>query len=77
MQDLRVPRSLLAEKMHSIAGSPALLGWGSDDTPWFGGNPADQPVSVQGITIPARSLAMHPGPAENVAVGWRSPIKGT
>ncbi len=74
--DLRVPRSLLAEKMPSIAGSPALLGWGSDATPWFGGNSADEAVSVQGITIPARSLAMHPGPADNVAVGWRSPIEG-
>ncbi len=76
VQDLRVPRSLLAEKMLSIAGSPALLGWGSDATPWFGGNAADAAVSVQGITIPAHSLAMHPGPAENVAVGWRSPIEG-
>ena len=76
VQDLRVPRSLLAEKMLSIAGSPALLGWGSDATPWFGGNAADAAVAVQGITIPARSLAMHPGPAENVAVGWRSPIEG-
>jgi hypothetical protein len=25
----------------------------------------------------ARSLAMHPGPARNVATGWRSPITGT
>ena len=62
--------------MDTIAGTPALLGWGSDSTPWFGGNPASQPVSVQGITIPARSLALHPGPAQNVAAGWQSPITG-
>jgi hypothetical protein len=74
--DLRVPRMLLANKMSSIAGSAELRGWGSDSTPWFGGNPAGQPVSVRGITIPARSLAMHPGPTQNVAAGWRSPLTG-
>ncbi|MCX6377695.1 MAG: hypothetical protein NTU88_16970, partial [Armatimonadetes bacterium] len=75
-QDLRTPRIPLANKMSSIAGNADLLGWGSDSTPWFGGNPADKPISVQGITFPAKSLAMHPGPDHDVAAGWRSPIKG-
>jgi len=68
-------RNLLATKMNEIAGSAELLGWGSGDTPWFGGNPLDKSVSVQGITLPPRSLAMHPGPADDVAAGWRAPIK--
>jgi hypothetical protein len=68
---------LLAAKMSSIAGSRELQGWGSDECPWFGGNPSDRPVSVKGITIPARSVAMHPGSDRDVAVGWRSPIQGT
>jgi hypothetical protein len=72
----RVPRVLMATKMDSIAGSKELLGWGSDQCPWFGGNPTDKPVSVQGITIPAKSLAMHPGSDCDVAAGWRSPIQG-
>ena len=75
-RDLRVPRSLLTGKMNAIAGSPGLVGWGSDSTPWFGGNPTENLVSAQGIAVPARSLAMHPGPAQNVAAGWRSPITG-
>ncbi|MCX6872306.1 MAG: hypothetical protein NTW21_00630 [Verrucomicrobia bacterium] len=66
----------LTTKMLSIAGSAELLGWGSDECPWFGGNPADKPVSVQGITVPAKSLAMHPGAEREVATGWRSPING-
>jgi hypothetical protein len=66
----------LDRKMNSIAGSASLLGWGSDATPWFGGHPADKPVSVQGITIPAKSVAMHPGPECDVAASWRSPITG-
>jgi hypothetical protein len=74
--DLRKPRILLADKMLSIAGDQALLGWGSDQTPWFGGNPTDQTQAAQGIVLPARSLAMHPAPEQDVAVGWRSPIKG-
>ncbi|MCY2988853.1 MAG: hypothetical protein NTY19_13440 [Planctomycetota bacterium] len=73
----RVPMTLLAEQMGSIAGSKELQGWGSNQCPWFGGNPSDRPVTVQGIAIPARSLAMHPGAERDVAVGWRSPIQGT
>jgi len=69
----RVP---LAAKMDSIAGAKELMGWGSDECPWFGGNPADKPVSVKGITLPAKSLAMHPGAERDVAAGWRSPVKG-
>jgi hypothetical protein len=74
--ELRKPRNLLAERMSTIAGSADLLGWGSDSCPWFGGNPTDKVVSVKGITIPSRSLAMHPGSERDVAVGWCSPIAG-
>ena len=31
---------------------------------------------MQGITLPARGVAMHPGADCDVAVGWRSPIEG-
>ena len=74
--DLRVPRHMLSEKMFSIAGEKNLLGWGSDATPWFGGNPTDAAITVQGITFPAHSIAMHPGAEVDVAVGWCSPIAG-
>jgi hypothetical protein len=76
VEDQLVPRIPLDHKMTAIAGDANLLGWGSDDTPWFGGNPTDTPVSVRGIAMPARNVAMHPGPDRSVAVGWRSPIKG-
>ena len=75
--DLRRPRIPLAEKMYSIAGNAALLGWGSDRTPWFGGNPNDRPQTAQGIAFPARSLAMHPGSEQDVAVAWCSPVKAS
>jgi hypothetical protein len=34
----RTSGTLLSSKMDSIAGSKELLGWGSEETPWFGGN---------------------------------------
>jgi hypothetical protein len=75
-QDQSARPNLLDRKLNSIAGNVDLVGWGSESTPWFGGNPTDKPISVQGITVPAKKLAMHPGPDCNVAVGWRSPIQG-
>ncbi|MCX6872520.1 MAG: hypothetical protein NTW21_01750, partial [Verrucomicrobia bacterium] len=74
--DLPVAGIPLATKMLSIAGSADLIGWGGDECPWLGGNPADKPASVQGITVPAKSLAMHPGADREVAAGWRSPFDG-
>ncbi|MHB0998733.1 MAG: hypothetical protein ACYC27_05750 [Armatimonadota bacterium] len=71
------PKILISPKMNSIADDPSLLGWGSNSTPWFGGNPTDKSVSPQGINMPARCIAMHPGFEYDVAVGWRSPVKGT
>ncbi len=68
--------NIMTTKMDAIAGDKGLIGWGSDQCPWFGGNPADKDVTVSGITVPAKSLAMHPGADRDVAVGWRSPIKG-
>ena len=73
--DLRTPAIPLTEKMQSIAGNIALRGWGSDQTPWFGGNPSEQPQNAQGIALPARSVAMHPGAELNVVAAWRSPAK--
>lgn len=74
--DFRAPMILLSSQMNSVAGDSNVLGWGSDSTPWFGGNPTDKPLSPLGIKLPAKSLAMHPSPDHDVAVGWRSPIKG-
>ncbi len=70
------PRNLLREKLNAIAGGAEVRGWGSNDTPWFGANAADRPVIVSTFTLPAGSVAMHPGPSGPVAVGWRSPIRG-
>jgi hypothetical protein len=69
------PRDLLSEKLDAIAGGPGVRGWGSNATPWFGANAAQEPVTVGTFTLPPRSVAMHPGPALDVAAAWRSPIQ--
>lgn len=66
---------LLTARMDSIAQTALLKGWGSNDTPWFGSNPSDQPVSTLGITMPAHSVAMHPGEFVDVAAVWKSPVR--
>ncbi|MBE3069838.1 MAG: hypothetical protein IMZ66_06345 [Planctomycetes bacterium] len=75
-REVAAPRDLLSQKVDAIAGGPGVRGWGSNDTPWFGANPAGEPVTVSTFTLPARCVAMHPGPTRAVAAGWRSPIQG-
>lgn len=66
----------LNDKMDSIPGVPKVRGWASNAIPWFGVNPDKEPGTAGELTIPARSIATHPGPDRDVAVGWRSPIQG-
>jgi len=71
---LHVTPSLMTTPMNSIAGTPDLKGWGSDDTPWFGRNVTDHEIAPLGIHIPAGAVAMHPGSTRDVAVEWRSTV---
>jgi len=71
-----VPKTLFNARMDDILGNRDLRGWGTSASPWFAGNATDRPATVQGITVPGRSVAMHPGAACDVAVGWHSPIDG-
>ncbi len=75
-QPLRQVPKPFKSQMTSIAGSSQLRGWGSDETPWFGANPAADPVSTRGITLPAKAVAMHPGQYVDVVAEWTSPIDG-
>ena len=70
------PRAPLGPKMNDIFGRRNIRGWGVAASPWFAGNATNRPVTVKGITLPARGVAMHPGADRDVAVGWRSGIDG-
>ena len=70
------PLDLLKEKIDAISGGRGLRGWGSNATPWVGANPRTEDLSASTFKIPPRSVAMHPGQSQNVAAGWRSPVRG-
>jgi hypothetical protein len=69
---------LLKSKMNAGEGSAERPGWGSAQTPCVYANSAKEPASLLGglIKLPPRSVAVHPGPDRDVAVGWRSPMAG-
>jgi hypothetical protein len=67
---------LLSDKMDAIPGVPKVRGWAGNVIPWLGVNADSGPGSAGSLVVPARSVAMHPHPDRDVAVGWRSPVKG-
>jgi len=70
------PKELLATKVDALPGVPLVRGWSTGEIPWFGANPAGEPGVAGDLRIPARCVAMHPLPDRDVAVGWRSPLRG-
>ena len=74
--DAPPPKELLSTKVDAIPGVPLVRGWSTGDIPWFGANPASEPGLAGDLRIPARCVAMHPLPDRDVAVGWRSPLRG-
>ncbi len=59
-------------------GNPGVFSWrGKPDCPNMLINTNSKPLTISTITMPARSVAVHPGPANGVALEWVSPINGT
>ncbi len=61
--------------METGGGYAFVKGWGTPATPSVVANSSDQEVRIPG-TVKPHSVAVHPSPTQNVAVGWRSPIRG-
>ena len=57
---------------------PACRGWGKRETPCVYANSGTGTASFLSgaISIPPRSVAVHPGAYLDVAVGWQSPVSG-
>jgi hypothetical protein len=73
-------RKLLTKPNRNIAGMNRVDGWiGADGRPdpCVIANDTDHPVTFSTLTIPAKSLSVHPGPRTGVGIGWTSPIAGT
>lgn len=61
-----------------VAEVASCRGWGQWTTPFVLANRSAEAAQLLSglITIPAGSVAVHPGPDRDVAVAWRSPIAG-
>jgi hypothetical protein len=72
------PAELLTGKIDAREGNTSVSGWGSKETPSAFAYPGTEPGTLLGgvIRLPPRSIAVHPGPDCDVAVGWRSPVAG-
>ncbi|HEY1380194.1 MAG TPA: DUF1553 domain-containing protein, partial [Gemmataceae bacterium] len=59
-------------------GRPGVVGRrGPANEPNVLVNTTDRPVTISTLTLPPRSVAIHPGPAGGVVLAWRSPVSGT
>ncbi len=67
--------TLFTEKQEKSGDYDFVKSLGPAATPIISANSSDQQVRVPGIMKP-HSVAVHPSPTQNVAVGWRSPITG-
>ncbi|HEY2155128.1 MAG TPA: PSD1 and planctomycete cytochrome C domain-containing protein [Isosphaeraceae bacterium] len=67
----------LDRPVSSVGGAAGFDIWtGPSDPPWVGVNRTDAPITVSTLTLPPRSVCLHPGPTEPAAVAWSSPISG-
>ncbi len=70
----------LTTPLRDVLGTGGVHGWknaNGDDTPSLLVNTNDGARTLLTFTLPGRSVAIHPGPASGIAVGWTSPITGT
>ncbi len=66
---------LFTERTESAGAFGFVKTWGPAATPNVSANPSDKSVYIPG-TIKPHSVAVHPSPTLNVAIGWRSPVEG-
>lgn len=68
---------LLTTPVRDLSGAAGVHAWkGPEDTPSLTVNTGEKPVTLLTFTLPARSVAVHPGPKSEIAVVWRSPFAG-
>ena len=63
----------LTRKLTNVAGYEFVQGWVGDDALSVLANSSDQAVRIPGNMNP-HSVAVHPSPTQQVAVGWRAPF---
>ena len=70
----RAIKGHFAERLEAVAGYEAVNGWGSPQTPSILANHSADTIAFSTLTLPARSVFVHPSPALESVITWRSPI---
>ena len=74
--DAVATRTVLAKRVPA-AGKPGVYSWrGGADCPNALANTTGAEAAFSSIRMPAKSLALHPGPATDIAAVWTSPAAG-
>jgi hypothetical protein len=69
---------LMTKPVTNVAGKVGVHAWkGEPDCPSLTVNSTAKEVAILTFKLPPKSVAVHPGPKNGVAVGWKSPITGT
>ncbi len=67
----------LTKRITNVGANAGVSGWqGQADCPNLLVNTTSKPHVISTLTLPPRSVAVHPGPHSGVVVAWRSPISG-
>ncbi|MBI1375796.1 MAG: DUF1592 domain-containing protein [Phycisphaera sp.] len=65
------------QRITKARGYDAINGWGTkSDTPNMLTNRSNEPITFLTLTVPARSVTVHPSPTQEAIAAWRSPIDG-
>ena len=77
IKEQRASATILPRHVKDVAGKPHLLSWrGAADCPNCIANATGGEVAFSTIRMPAKTVALHPGPKTDVAAVWTSPIAG-
>jgi hypothetical protein len=68
--------SYFTNQLRQVSNYDFVQGWGSPETPSVVANSSDQAVRIPGNMKP-HSIAFHPSPKLQAAVGWRCPANAT
>jgi Protein of unknown function (DUF1553)/Protein of unknown function (DUF1549)/Planctomycete cytochrome C len=70
-------RTVLAKRAKDVAGKPGLFAWRNNaDCPNCVANATGAEARFGTIIMPAKTVALHPGPQTDVAAVWTSPVAG-
>lgn len=75
--DLVPDAALLTEFVRDAEKTPGLMVWrGAEPCPSLVVNTSADPVHFITVTMPGKSVGLHPGPRGGTAVAWQSPADG-